>query len=95
MESALEKAQFWAMHAGTSLSPAQTETIKALLDAGRGGFVGGMSTRKYASPNRVSMATASKDLVALAKAGLLKTTGQGKATRYWVNLPQWESFPPI
>lgn len=89
MESSLEKAQFWATHAGVSLSPSQTKTIKALLDAGRGGFVGGMSTSKYASLNRVSTATASRDLASLVKTGLLASTGQGKATRYWINLPGW------
>lgn len=89
MEGSLEKAQFWATHAGVSLSPAQTKTMKVLLDAGRGGFEGGMSTSKYASLNRVSTATASRDLAALTKAGLLAATGQGKATRYWINLPGW------
>lgn len=89
IEGSLEKANFWATHAGVSLSPAQTKTIKVLLEAGRGGFDGGMSTSKYASLNRVSTATASRDLAALTKAGLLASTGQGKATRYWIKLPGW------
>jgi Fic family protein len=89
LEGSLEKARYWSVHSGISLSPAQAKAIKTLLDAGKGGFEGGMSTSKYASLNKVSTATASRDLSALLKAGMLATTGQGKATRYWINMPGW------
>lgn len=89
LEGSLEKARYWSMHSGVSLSPAQAKAIKTLLDAGKGGFEGGMSTSKYASLSRVSTATASRDLAALLKAGMLVTTGQGKSTRYWINLLGW------
>ncbi|NEX64908.1 Fic family protein [Noviherbaspirillum galbum] len=89
LDRSLEKAQFWAEHAGKSLSEAQRKVVNVLLDAGPQGFDGGMSTRKYGSLARVSPATASRDLGALARLGMLTITGQGKSTRYWINLDGW------
>jgi Fic family protein len=89
LDGALQKAQFWAKFSGIALSPAQRKCINLLLDAGPQGFAGGMSTAKYVSINKVSTATASRDLGALQKWGLLAVSGQGKATRYWVDLDGW------
>lgn len=89
LDRSLEKAQFWAVHAGVSLSEAQRKAVNTLLDAGPKGFDGGMSTRKYCSLTRVSPATASRDLSALTRLGLFSVTGQGKSTRYWVNIEGW------
>lgn len=60
-----------------------------MLDAGRDGFEGGMSTEKYSNLAKTTKVTASRDLSELLKAGLLVSTGQGRGTRYWVNLPGW------
>lgn len=90
MQSALIKARFWADHAGTELSDAQRKVLNKLLDAGPRGFEGGMSTRKYESIAGVSRATAQRDLAALLAAGLVASSGRGKATKYHVNLPGWE-----
>jgi len=89
LDRSLEKAMYWASHAGQSLTPAQRKVINTLLDAGPKGFEGGMSTRKYCGITGVSPATASRDLSALVKMGLLVSTGQGKSTRYWINLAGW------
>lgn len=89
LDRSLEKAQFWTAHAGASLSEAQRKAINTLLDAGPAGFEGGMSTRKYCNLTRVSPATASRDLASLTRLGLVVVTGQGKSTRYWVNIPGW------
>ena len=62
-----------------------------MLDAGSGGFKGGMSTEKYSNLTGTSKPTASRDLGDLQRAGLLVTTGQGRATRYWLNVPGWSS----
>ncbi len=90
LDRSLEKAQFWAAHAGKSLSDAQRKAVTTMLDAGPQGFDGGMSTRKYGNLTRVSPATASRDLGALARLGLFTVTGQGKSTRYWINIEGWE-----
>ena len=89
MMSALAKARFWADHAGTRLSEAQAKVLNRLLDAGPRGFEGDLTTRKYVSLTGLSRATAFRDLSALQGAGLVASQGQGKATRYFINLEGW------
>jgi Fic family protein len=89
LDRSLQKAQYWMRHSGTSLSKAQRKVVNGMLDAGPESFDGGMSTKKYVSLAMVSTATASRDLGALLRAGLVVTTGQGKSTRYWINLTGW------
>lgn len=58
---------------------------KALLKmfaAGHEGFQGGMSARKYGSINRVSRATATRDLTYLVRIGALNKQGAGRSTHY-------------
>ena len=72
----------------------QRKVLERLLEAGHvgsgGGFLGGMTTDKYAKITGTSKATATRDLVDLADKGLLRIEGVGKATRYAVNVPGWE-----
>src|SRR6266705_262166 len=88
IEAALVKARFWA--AGPQVSERQRKVLNALLDAGPGGFEGGMSTRRYSHMTGASRATASRELVDLAQKGLLRVTGRLKGTRYFVTVPGWE-----
>jgi len=88
IEAALVKARFWA--AGPQVNERQRKVLNALLDAGPGGFEGGMSTRKYSHMTGASRATASRELVDLAQKGLLRVTGRLKGTRYFVTVPGWE-----
>jgi Fic family protein len=46
------------------------------------GFLGGMSTEKYAAIGSVSRATAYRELTALVSQQLLTISGQGRGTRY-------------
>jgi Fic family protein len=87
--AALEKNRYWAIHAGHDLNERQRKVVKRLLDAGKGGFEGGMTAEKYRRLTGASKATATRDLVQLQTAGLLVTSGQGRGTRYWVNVPGW------
>ncbi len=87
--SALAKARFWAEHAGEPLSAVQVKVLNRLLDAGPRGFEGDLTTRKYVALTGLSRATAYRDLAALQAAGLLASHGQGKATRYFINLDGW------
>lgn len=90
---AIEKSRFWATHAQNDINERQRKVVKRLLDAGNGGFEGGMSAEKYSNLTGISKATATRDLGELQKAGLLVATGQGRATRYWVNVPGWATVP--
>jgi Fic family protein len=91
--SALAKARFWADHGGTPVTEAQAKVLNRLLDAGPRGFEGDLTTRKYVALTGRSRATAYRDLAAMAAAGLLAWRGQGKATRYFINLQGWEPPP--
>ena len=92
VEEAIEKNRFWAAHAQHALNERQRKAAKRLLDAGKGGFEGGLSAEKYANLTGASKATATRDLTELAKRGLLVSTGQGRGTRYWINLPGWSGI---
>jgi Fic family protein len=89
MDASLEKARFWYSHRDKELTPRQRKVVNALLDAGPGGYHGGMSTRKYEHLTGASRATASRDLIELAQAGLLRQDGAGRSTRYCLNIDGW------
>lgn len=85
----LLKARFWLEHGSRNLNERQRKVMNLLLDAGPGGFEGGMSTRKYEHITGASRATSSRELVDLEALGLLRHLGAGRSTRYEVNLPGW------
>ena len=89
VDLSLAKARFWASHFDKDLNARQRKAVNALLDAGPGGFEGGMSTRKYEAMTSTSRATASRELIELAKLGLVLTVGAGRSTRYYANLDGW------
>jgi Fic family protein len=86
---ALAKARFWSEHHDKDLNTRQRKAVNTLLDAGPGGFEGGMSTRKYESLTSTSRATASRELIGLVSLGLLVAEGGGRSTRYRVDLEGW------
>ncbi len=85
IEGATSRSRFWAKHAGAPINDRQRKVLQRLLDAGPEGFEGGMSAEKYSGITGASKATATRDLRQLLEAGLLKETGQGRGTRYWLN----------
>jgi Fic family protein len=89
IDGAIEKARFWVDHAGVPLNERQRKVLQRLLDDGDGGFLGGLNAEKYMKLTGTSKPTATRDLAALVRAGLLWTTGQGKALRYFINVPGW------
>lgn len=89
VDAAIVKSRFWADHAKQPINERQRKVITRLLEAGSGGFQGGMSADKYSDLAGVSKATATRDLGELEKAGYLIKTGATRATRYWINLPGW------
>lgn len=90
IDQALEKARYWHAHQDKALSHRQRKMLRLLLDAGPGGFEGGMNTRKYASLTGASRATSSRDLIELEAMGMLQRVGEGRSTRYYLAIPGWE-----
>jgi len=52
-------------------------------------FLGGLNAEKYIKITGTLKATATRDLSELTRASMLFTTGQGKALRYYINIPSW------
>ena len=78
----LQKAAFWRQHNQVTLSDRQKKVINRLLDAGKGGFEGWMTNRKYASMTDVSRATAFRELEYLQHSGIIRQQGSGRSIRY-------------
>jgi Fic family protein len=78
----LAKARFWLRHQGTPINDRQRKVINVLLDAGPGGFAGGMNTRKYVSLTRASRATAYRELADLVEKRCLTASGAGRSVSY-------------
>ncbi len=89
IDRALEKARFWATHAAQPFNERQRKTVQKLLDAGDGGFLGGLTAEKYCKITGASKATATRDLNDLVAREALLVRGIGKATKYYVNVPGW------
>ncbi|MDE0061484.1 MAG: Fic family protein [Gammaproteobacteria bacterium] len=52
------------------------------------GFKGGLSAGNYQTITGAPPATATRDLADLVDKGALRKTGQGRYTRYWLNVPR-------
>ncbi len=79
----LDKAAFWRQHGHLPLTERQRKVLNRLLDAGRGGFEGGLTTRKYASMAAVSRATAFREISQLVEWGAItQAVGKGRSVRY-------------
>lgn len=89
VDGALTKANFWNEHRDKNLNPRQRKVVNLLLDAGPGGFEGGMNTRKAENLTGAARATASRDLIELAELGLLQAVGGGRSTRYQLRVQGW------
>ncbi|MBA3599187.1 MAG: Fic family protein [Methylibium sp.] len=90
IDQSLAKARFWSEHSDKDLTARQRKVVNALLDAGPGGFEGGMSTRKYESLTAASRATSSRELIELVELGLFRPAGAGRSTRYHLNVEGWK-----
>jgi Fic family protein len=90
MNGVFSKAEFWKTHAQDQLTERQKKVINRLLDEGTEGFVGGLTTKKYASMTHVSRATAFRELDQLMELGILERIGQGRSVRYELILKAFE-----
>jgi Fic family protein len=82
----VQKARFWMRHTQDTLNERQLKALNRMLDEEPGGFVGGITNKKYASLTKASPATAQRDLADLVNAGCLSLVGNGRGARYEINL---------
>jgi Fic family protein len=68
------------------LNSRQLKVINRMLSEGVDGFEGGMNAAKYKRIAKTSKATATRDLQGLLELGAITIEGQGRSTRYHLNL---------
>jgi Fic family protein len=98
VEKTLERRRFWQSPAVRDLNARQAKAVLRLLDAGPGGFEGGLTNQKYRGMTKASKVTATRDLADLLTRGVLLQTGEGRGTRYelnWTLLEGSEELRPI
>lgn len=79
----LAKADFWQEHAQTELNERQKKIVNRILEAGKGNFIGGLTTRKYVSIAKVSRATAFREITDMLKKKVLRRLpGKGRSAHY-------------
>ena len=74
----LDKARFWRRHAQDDFNGHQKEMLNRLMD----GFVGNLTSSKWAKICKVSQDTASREISVLCEAGILRQEGGGRSTHY-------------
>ena len=80
------KGQFWEHFKDVAVSDRQRKVLNRLLDAGRDGFEGGLSTRKYMGITKTSRATAWRELDDLLQKGMLRPLEKGgRSTAYEID----------
>lgn len=83
VERVIARARFWGRPETAQVNPRQRKALTRLLD----GFVGDMTTGKYANLTKCSQDTASRDLRELARQGLVSPNDKkGRAAGYRIRL---------
>ena len=85
LEFSVKKTQFFDKYKN-AMNGRQTKVINKMLDAGKDGFEGGMTAKKYISITKTTKATATRDLQELVKIGVLKQNPAGRSTNYELNM---------
>lgn len=82
----LAKAEFWHRFSQVGMNEREKKVVNRLLDAGRDGFQGGLTTRKYVSMAKVSRATAFREISKLLEKGILRQNpAKGRSVSYDLN----------
>lgn len=89
IDEALLKRRFWEQH-GATVNERQRKVLQRLLDAGDGGFLGGMTADKYMKMTGASKATATRDLAEMVVNDQMWAAGTGKATKYFIHVEGWK-----
>lgn len=83
LKSTVAKAKFWERHASTPFNERQSKMLNKLFD----GFVGKLTSSKWAKMCKCSQDTAGRDINDLLKKEVLvKAEGGGRSTSYLLNL---------
>ncbi|MGB1249324.1 MAG: Fic family protein [Candidatus Promineifilaceae bacterium] len=85
IEFLIQKTQFFDRYAA-QLNERQHKLIQRIFREDLKGFTGGVSVKNYISINKVSRATANRDLNDLVAKGIMERSGNAKTTRYWLIL---------
>ena len=79
LENVFAKSRFWQKHAGAHLNERQTDMIERLFS----GFIGKLTSSKWAKIQKCSQDTAGRDIAELIQIGVLKKEeGGGRSTSY-------------
>ena len=83
------KAEFWNKNREVVLNARQKKVVSKMLEAGPGGFEGGLTTRKYVGMTKTSRATAFREISDLLdKKMLFQLSGKGRSVHYELELKQ-------
>ena len=85
VEFLITKAKFYDRYQ-RMMNERQQKVISRLFAASPAGFEGGLSAKNYVAISKTSSSTATRDLQDLSSKGILKTTGERKGTKYWLDL---------
>jgi len=93
LKKIMTKARVWQEFVQIKLNERQIKVINRLLDAGAGGFEGGLKNKKYMGIAHTSRATAQRELADLVNKGvLIKMPGGGRSVSYNIDWKKWSSF---
>jgi Fic family protein len=81
----IKKTHFFDKYCN-QLNERELKTLKKMFDAGAEGFAGGMTAKKYISINKISKATATRDLQHLKEIGAFIEQGSGRSVCYQLDL---------
>lgn len=81
----LKRARFFDEHK-SNLNERQSKAINKMFEAGKEGFEGGMTAKKYISITKTTKATATRDLQKLVELGILQQNLSGRSTNYDLNI---------
>lgn len=88
LDAVLIKSEFWGAHKNTRFNERQQIMIERLLD----GFIGKLTSSKWAKITKISQDTAARDIDDLIKKGVLtRSTAGGRSTSYELVLPKRQS----
>lgn len=79
----IQKTKFYDKHKD-ELNERQAKVVARIFREGPEGFTGGLSAKNYISITSTSRATATRDLQDLMQKGILKSKGELKGTRYYL-----------
>jgi Fic family protein len=95
IDGALDRSRFWVERRDLPFNARQRKVLGRMLEAGPGGFEGGLTTRKYQGMTGASRATATRDITELVASGVLvRGRAAGRSTYYDLAMPGWAWRPP-